>query len=527
MHHGRKNYFWLVLVIVILAGFFRLYKIDSIPPGLYPDEAMNGSNALQALETDNFKAFYPENNGREGMFINLQAISVSVFGNHAWALRIVSAFAGILTVLGLYFLTKELFARQIGLIASFLLAVSFWHVNFSRIGFRAIMAPLFLVWMLYFLWRGMSTTHKLPYILSGIMLGLGFQTYISFRIMPLVLLLVVCAYLDFIKKDFAKIKPDSYRLLKNKLFKGLLAMVIAATIVLMPLLAYFASHPEDILGRTSQISIFSTTNPIKVLVVNTFQTLAMFNFAGDNNWRHNISGVPQLVWPIGIFFVIGLFFSIYKMIKMRRIPHEMEIRSEPSRSRTGRAHGHFSTAHTLLLSTFIVGLLPVVISSEGLPHALRAIIVVPIVYIFAAQGMWHFFEKLKDWYSLRDPHIRERILVSAFVIVVLLISIAFVEYDRYFNQWGRNLAVASEFNASYSKLADKLNHLPTTIKKYVVVAPRGGARVNGLSLDAQPIMFLTDTNTPSKQKAKNIYYITTEQFRAGEYDRDSLILPLK
>src|SRR3989344_2361503 len=199
MHHGRKNYFWLVLVIVILAGFFRLYKIDSIPPGLYPDEAMNGSNALQALETDNFKAFYPENNGREGMFINLQAISVSVFGNHAWALRIVSAFAGILTVLGLYFLTKELFARQIGLIASFLLAVSFWHVNFSRIGFRAIMAPLFLVWMLYFFWRGLNTKKYAHFIVSGILLGLGFYTYITFRIVPAIIIVIILAHWYFFK----------------------------------------------------------------------------------------------------------------------------------------------------------------------------------------------------------------------------------------------------------------------------------------------------------------------------------------
>src|SRR3990167_6899101 len=129
MKRANKKEVAIFLIVVGIAAFFRLYQLDKFPPGLYPDEAMNGSNALQALETDNFKAFYPENDGREGMFINLQAISVSVFGNHAWALRIVSAFAGILTVLGLYFLTKELFARQIGLIASFLLAVSFWHVN--------------------------------------------------------------------------------------------------------------------------------------------------------------------------------------------------------------------------------------------------------------------------------------------------------------------------------------------------------------------------------------------------------------
>ena len=70
---------------------------------------MNGNNALEALETGDFKIFYPENNGREGLFINIQALSLKVFGAEPWALRIVSAIFGFLTVLGLYFLARILF----------------------------------------------------------------------------------------------------------------------------------------------------------------------------------------------------------------------------------------------------------------------------------------------------------------------------------------------------------------------------------------------------------------------------------
>ena len=75
----------LLIVIVIIATFLRLYNITQVPPGLYPDEAMNGNNALEALSKlpslSGFKVFYPENNGREGLFINIQAISVGLFGN--------------------------------------------------------------------------------------------------------------------------------------------------------------------------------------------------------------------------------------------------------------------------------------------------------------------------------------------------------------------------------------------------------------------------------------------------------------
>ncbi|MEK9147933.1 MAG: hypothetical protein AAB650_00675, partial [Patescibacteria group bacterium] len=66
----------ILLAILILGAGFRFYLLPSVPPGLYPDEAANGNNAREALETGNFKVFYPENNGREGLFINIQAAAI-------------------------------------------------------------------------------------------------------------------------------------------------------------------------------------------------------------------------------------------------------------------------------------------------------------------------------------------------------------------------------------------------------------------------------------------------------------------
>ncbi|MCI0423102.1 MAG: glycosyltransferase family 39 protein, partial [Acidobacteria bacterium] len=152
----RKSELAVFAVILLTAAFFRFNQLELYPPGLYPDEAMNGNNALHSIETGEYRVFYPENNGREGMFINIQSLSVRVFGNTPWALRAVSALFGTLTVAGLYLLTRRLFNWQIAAIAGFLMAISFWHVVFSRIGFRAIMAPLLLVWGLYFFWRGLS-----------------------------------------------------------------------------------------------------------------------------------------------------------------------------------------------------------------------------------------------------------------------------------------------------------------------------------------------------------------------------------
>jgi predicted membrane-bound mannosyltransferase len=178
-----------------VASFFRFYHLDKFPPGLYPDEAMNGSNALVANSTGHYQLFYPENNGREGLFINIQALSVKFFGIHPWALRGVSAVFGVLTVLGLYLLVSELFDWQLAAISSFLLAISFWHVNFSRIGFRAIMLPFILVYAFFFMWRGIKRSNFWYFFWAGIFGGLGFYTYTSYRVAPLIAIIVFLGYL--------------------------------------------------------------------------------------------------------------------------------------------------------------------------------------------------------------------------------------------------------------------------------------------------------------------------------------------
>ena len=99
----KKNRFIFLLLIIALAAFFRMWQLDKIPPGLYHDEAINGNEALFAPG----KVFYPENNGREGLFINLISLSFLIFKPSIWSLRLVSAVIGILTVLGLYLLTMQ------------------------------------------------------------------------------------------------------------------------------------------------------------------------------------------------------------------------------------------------------------------------------------------------------------------------------------------------------------------------------------------------------------------------------------
>src|ERR1039458_2666728 len=189
----------LLLLILAYAAFLRLHRFDTLPPVLERDEAMNGCNVLQVLETHDFKVFYPENNGREGLYINLAVVPVRLFGNLAWVLRLPAALFGLLTIWGVYLLGAELFSTPCGLLSALFVAASFWHMMLSRLGYRTVLAPCFLVFAVYFLLRAISRSREGKpcfgmAILAGATYGLGFYTYISYRATPLLLAAILGVY---------------------------------------------------------------------------------------------------------------------------------------------------------------------------------------------------------------------------------------------------------------------------------------------------------------------------------------------
>ncbi len=58
-----------------MAAVFRLYLLDSLPPGLYYDEAFNGADVRSILSGESLPLFLAGNYGREPLFIYLQALS--------------------------------------------------------------------------------------------------------------------------------------------------------------------------------------------------------------------------------------------------------------------------------------------------------------------------------------------------------------------------------------------------------------------------------------------------------------------
>ncbi|MBI3305295.1 glycosyltransferase family 39 protein [Candidatus Parcubacteria bacterium] len=520
----KRQRTWIFLgIILVVAIFFRFWQFTEFPPGLYPDEAVNGVNGLQAVETGNYQVFYPDNNGREGLWMNVQGLVSKALGPSPWALRVPSMVIGVLTVLGLFLLVRELVGDEVALVSAALLATSFWHTVFSRMAFRAILLPFVLTYLFYFLVRGLKRGRGSDFVGAGFFFGLGFHTYISYRIVPL-LLVALFGVLIWLKR----------RKVWQPIFCAPCAvslMLIVGLVVATPMLLYLIQHPEDWSGRTGGISVWSAQSPLKAVLISTAATLGQFNVLGDRNWRHNFPGRPELFWPAGIMMLVGLAITFRTAFRIFRA----KPAAPPSEETVRPCHSNILVYDSgngwlvifgawLMLGWFFALMVPAILTREGLPHALRTIGTIPPAYAFAGVGTWLTWKALRrkvlgglEGFLERDPNLeflRSRLnrirRWFGVLLATFLLWVAGSEGVTYFVRWAPHPRVADAFAAHQTELANYINAAEPDISIYVVVnAP--SLNVNGISLNAQPLVYLNHGRP-------NLFFVTPETI--GSIPRD-------
>lgn len=482
MKNKKKILHYSILTgIILLAIFLRVYNINNAPPGIYPDEANNGTNAYDAMVSGNYQWFYSDNNGREGLFLNLIGFSFKLFDVSMLTLKLPSILFGVLSVIGIYLLCRELFRKKphIALIASYLLAVSFWAINFSRIGFRAIMLPAILTFTFYFLFRGLRTfsPHKNNYLqlynfaIAGFVFGLGMHSYIAFRIAPLILIATFIALLI------------TYRHFLKSYWHGILLFVIFTVMSAAPMLWTFHTHPEYLDSRSGSISILSEDvnngDLIGTLAETVSLSLAKFNFYGDPNWRHGYPPYPTLELITGIAFLFGLIYTFIFFFRALVTLKQERHKKDPSTTNT-------LVVNTLLLSWFVVMLIPEFMTREGLPHALRAIGVMPVIYIIATRT----FDFILTTARARSA---QTYAFATALMIIALFYIGLFNILKYHVFWANHPKVAYSFNKDLTDIGRHLNTLPSQQTKYIVTGGFNGLTrlpITLLNTDTENIVFL-------------------------------------
>lgn len=149
----------IYLVLIVILGFvLRFYQLGKVPSSLNRDEAAIGYNAYTILTAGKdewgkrfpltFKSF---GDYKSPVYIYLTSFAVGIFGLNEFSVRFWGALSGAITVLIFYYLiqvitwaaTKSKEWQTIPIAGSLLLALTPWHIFFSRFSYEANLALCF------------------------------------------------------------------------------------------------------------------------------------------------------------------------------------------------------------------------------------------------------------------------------------------------------------------------------------------------------------------------------------------------
>lgn len=249
----KKIFIFLILIIIIASGL-RLWKLGEVPSSPDWDEVALGYNSYSIMQTgkDEYGEFLPIilrsfNDYKPALYAYLDMPFIKLLGLNVLAVRLPSAIFGILTVFATYFLIKQLFKKEkLALLSSFLLAISPWHIQFSRIAFEANVGVALNVFGTLFLLKSFKKPRLL--LLSAIMFGLSLHTYQSEKVfVPLLILILVFCF-----------RGELFRISKKYLYLSLGLFIL----ILLPLLLFILTN-KDALSRATTVSIFSNNSIIQ------------------------------------------------------------------------------------------------------------------------------------------------------------------------------------------------------------------------------------------------------------------------
>lgn len=469
--------------VLLLAAFFRYWRLDSLPPGLHPDEAANGLDIFRITEQHDLRPFYSTNGGREALFFYLQAIGVKLLGNTTLALRVAPALIGTLACGALYLWIKSWFGKREALMAALLMAVTPWAVTISRDGFRAGMVALMVPLTIWLYTKAFQTGKVWWYVAAGVSLGAGFYTYIAFRLFPLILVSAF-GFLLFWRRALLK-----------RWAAGIAVSLVAMGVTLLPLALYTTTHFNDVVSRSGGVSFTNPSlnhgHPLQTLGENIVTTALMFNFKGDNNYRQNLGGQPELNIFVGAMFLLGILVCLVHLKRLR---------------------------YCALLLTFGVMLLPEVLTAEGLPHALRAIGALPPTIGLAAVGIGYLLDR---WYGVFPLNKAAQFAGQAAIALLLSLSV-YHGYVQYFVAWANSQETYDAYAEDISVLADYYLDTPFPGERYAVSGTYG----------LQALEYLTHNHVryiqiDPKKLPKLPVTAGAKEFSTLEGDKDKVLTQLK
>lgn len=388
---------YLLILILVFSLFVRIYKIVEIPPSLSWDEASIGYDAWSLLQDGKdqwgeklpfiFRSFgeykYP-------LHIYITALFVGIFGLTDSIVRLPSALLGVINILLIFFLARYLTNNnRIALVSALFLAISPWHIQFSRVNWETNFVLFFFLVanILFFkIIREQKWNKLLP--LSYFLFGLTIYTYNAAKVfIPIYVFLLTFIYWKYlIRRKILLIAGSAIFI--GVLFLNLFNPKLSGTVRFQQV-----DFPNDWIVTTYIYQL--TGNRIMSRAELAIKQYAahfspQFLFiSGDQNPRHSSQFAGQIYLFDGLFIIFGLYF----LLKRKR------------------------KEDLILLMWFFSALIPASIVKEA-PHASRAMFALGSWQIVSAVGLYYLFSKIKS-------AVIAKLLLS---LVAILVIVFFSKY---------------------------------------------------------------------------------------------------
>ena len=414
--------------ILLLAIFLRTYRFNSIPPGIYVDETNGSLDALRILEGDKASPFGTGWYGVPNGYIYFMAGIFKVFGANWTSLKLASLIPSLLTVIAIYFLGRLIFGPMVGLSAMLLLAASRWHMQLSRWGWVETAPPFFQILATFFLIRGLRDRRAFDYALSGLLMGLSMYTYLSARLAAATIMIYI---LFWILSD-----PSGIGVSLRRSWLGFVIFGLATLIAAAPIGVTYIKDPFAMSNRVSEISIFHDIRDqgsLKPLLQNIGDILKFFHQTGDHQGKHNLPDEPMTDPITGLFFAIGLAYSILRWRDQR---------------------------YFLLIVWLVFGLAGSFLSSQHeSPQSYRSLTALPAVVLMAADMLDRItraiYRALQENISVESrPHLP--VYIAGAIAVLALLGATAWESNVYFGRQASSPAVQSGFNPTENRVAHEV-----------------------------------------------------------------------
>ncbi|MEI6532844.1 MAG: hypothetical protein WCO06_03325 [Candidatus Roizmanbacteria bacterium] len=250
--------YFLLLCIVLISVFLRVYRLGDTPVGFHQDEVVNTYVGKYILTNGfdihgiSWPLLYFDKKGDYPPVIPMyiSALGTYMFGLTILGSRIIIALISALIVIPIYGISFLLVKKRVPALFSALLgSITPWLISYSRVSAEGILATTIATIGLWFLITSLQSKSRIILSLGILSLGSTYFLYPGYRILvPLILLSTCIVYFSDILQNWKQSM--------NKIFIILFICSILGSFVL----SYGIGKTTWGIGRFNQTSILSSQN---------------------------------------------------------------------------------------------------------------------------------------------------------------------------------------------------------------------------------------------------------------------------